>query len=232
MQGRIAHPIERAAERVGVVLLLLVLVLVMFILCGASYLLDEALHRNLESTAARPGVEFVAMPLAAIVARYGHLGADRVTALREGRLGPWLPMLMATALVALTAYVVWSWDTPLTSIGPDVFGVVRWLGTMLVAVFTIVSLPLFPRIVATLSGAIAVPAGLALMHNTLFGAHEMSRMVGSDGSEGAFLFVGLIATPVWILGASWLSQGGRPLFHAAWSGGVMLCLALSGGIAL
>ena len=230
MRGWIAETIEPTAARAGLVLLLLVLVLVMFILCGASYLLDESLHRNLESTAARRGIEFVAVPPAALLAAPAGFGAVRFTALREGRLGSWLPLLMATALIALIAYVVWSWDTRLNSIGPDVFGVVRWLGTMLVAVFTIVSLPLFPRIVATLSGAIAVPAGLALMHNTLFGAHEMSRMVGSDGSEGAFLLAGLIATPVWILGAIWLSQGGRPLFHAAWSGAVMLCLALLGGV--
>ncbi|MCY3571470.1 MAG: hypothetical protein OXH19_09065 [Chloroflexi bacterium] len=231
MKGWIAEIIEPSAEKVGLALLLLVLVPVMFIFCGASYLLDESLHNSLESATARPGVEFVAVPLAALLATIGHFGADRVTALRAGRLGPWLPLLMATALVALTAYVVWSWDTRLNSIGPDVFGVVRWLGTMLVAVFTTVALPLFPRIVATLSGAIAVPAGLALMHNTLFGAHELSHTAGSDGSEGAFLFVGLIATPVWILGASWLSQGGRPMFQAAWSATIMLCLAILGGIA-
>ena len=238
MKGWIAEIIEPSAEKVGLALLLLVLVPVMFIFCGASYLLDESLHNSLESATARPGVEFVAMPVTALLATFGHFGAHRVVALREGRLGSWLPLLMATALVALTAYVVWSWDTSLTRVGPDEFGLVRWLGTALTAAFTVVWLPLFSRVTATLVGMIAGPTLFGLFGYTFFGSQMQIHYAGSDGPGMAALFFTMVATPAWTLGAILMShwtrrgevkqRGAGPLIHGAWSGVVMLSLAILG----
>ena len=85
----------------------------------------------------------------------------------------------------LCAYLAWSWRTPLTTFGPESqFGVVRWLGTALAAAFTVVWLPLFPRVMATLAGMIAGPALFALVGYTFFGSHMQIYWPGSDGRGG------------------------------------------------
>ena len=217
------------AERLGMGLLLLVLALVMLIFGGVgAFLLDYSLHHRYDLPASRPGIELVIVPLSAVAAARWRFGAYRLISYRGSGVGPYLPLLMAATLVGLIAFLVWSWAATLTTVGPDEFGVVRWLGTALAAAFTIIWLPLFPRIMATLAGMIAGPALFGLVGYTLFASHMQIHSLGSDGPGSGAFVVGLVATPVWILGAGWLSQGGRPLFHAAWSGAVMLCLALLG----
>lgn len=220
--------------------LLVVLVALVMLIFGAvgAFLLDDALHDRDGWPAPRPGVELMVVPLTAIGAARWRWGADRIIALRSRRIDPYLPLLMAVALVGLIAYLVWSWDTSLTRVGPDEFGLVRWLGTALAAVSTVVWLPLFPRVTATLVGMIAGPAVFGLFGYAFFGSQMQIHSPGSDGPLGAASNFALVATAAWILGALLMShwtrggevkqQGAAPLFHAAWSGVVMLSLAILG----
>jgi len=220
-------------------LLVLVLTLVMLIFGAAgAFLLDDALHDRDGWPAPRPGIELMIVPIATIVAERWRWGAERILALRTSRADPYLPLAMAAALVGLIAYLVWSWDSSLTRVGPDEFGLVRWLGTALAAVSTVVWLPLFPRVTATLVGMIAGPAVFGLFGYAFFGSQMQIHSPGSDGPAMAAVFFTLVATPIWILGAVLMShwtrrgevkqQGAGPLFHAAWSGVVMLTLAILG----
>ena len=151
-----------------------------------------------------------------------------LNALRSGHAGLYLLLLMSAALVGLISYLVWSWTSPLSTVGPDGFGLVRWLGLALAAAFTLTWLPRFPRVTATLAGMIAGPTLVAVVAVALFGVEMQTSSSGSDGSVGGAWFVGLVATPLWMVGAIWLSQRGSTLVHAAWGGGVMLCLAVWG----
>lgn len=226
-------------ERLGLGALLLLLVLVMLIFgVAGAFTLDDALHHRGGWPAPRPGIELMIVPLTAIGAARWRWGAERILALRSDRADPYLPLLMAMALVGVIAYLVWSWDTSLTRFGPDEFGLVRWLGAALAAAFTVVWLPLFPRVTATLAGMIAGPALFGLVGYACFGSQMQTHYLGSDGPWGTAMNLTLLAMPVWILGAIGLShwtrrgevtrQGAGPLVHAAWSGAAMLCLAVLG----
>ena len=215
-------------EGLGVGILLVVLVLVVFIFgTRGAFLLDDTLHHSNDWRGPWPGLELMIVPATAIGAARWRWGAERILALRINRAEPWIPLLMAAALVGLIAYLVWSWDTSLNNVGPDEFGLVRWLGTALAAILTVVGLPLFPRFTATLVGMIAGSTLFGLLGYTFFGSH-MEIYEGTDGPIGfAFLF-SMIFTSVWVVGAALLSRGARPLFHAMWSGVVMLALAAFG----
>lgn len=220
--------------------LLVVLVALVMLIFGAwgAFLLDDTLHDRTSWSAPRPGIELMVVPLTAIGAARWRWGADRIIALRQSRIDPCLPLLMAAALVGLIAYLVWSWDTSLTLVGPDEFGLVRWLGTALASASTVVWLPLFPRVTATLAGMIAGPALFGLFGYAFFGSQMQIHYWGSDGPWRVAMNFSLLATPLWILGAVLMShwtrrgeikqQGAGPLFHAAWSGLVMLSLAILG----
>lgn len=228
MKGRIAELAEPIAQRFGLFLLLLTLILVMwwFGALGAV-LLDDTLHHHYEWPTTLPGVELVIVPLAAIAAARWQFAADWLTSLRATGLGPSLALLMAMTLVGLFAFLVWSWASPLTTFGPvPEFGVLRWLGTGLGVAFAMVWLPLFPRVTATLAGMIVGPALFALVGYTLGADMRIDSGSGRPGEEAAVLSI--LVMLVWILGARWLSQGRRPLFHAAWSGTVMLFLTALG----
>ncbi len=115
---------------------------------------------------------------------------------------------------------------------------VRRLGTALAAAFTVVWLPLFPRVTATLAGMIAAPALFVLVGYTFFGSHMQIYWPGSDGPGGPAIGFAFLGTLVWLLGAICLSlwvrrgevvrQERHPLIHAVWSGAVTLCLAVLG----
>ncbi len=240
MNAGIGGATEQLAEGLGWIALLLVVTTLMFYF-GAigAFLLDDTLHHRPPGRATLPGVELVIMPLAAIAAARWRVGADRLIALCASRVGPGLGLLMAAALVGLVAYLYWSWETALTTIGPvPEFGLVRWLGTALAAAFTVVWLPLFPRITATLAGMIAGPALFAMIGYTFFGSHMQLASPGSDGLAGVAGGLGLPAAFFWLLGVICLSYLGRrgdlvrqdrpPLSYAVWSGALMLFLAVRG----
>ena len=234
MSRGIRGAVEQLAEGLGWLALLLLLVAVMFVF-GATFLgvgIDYRLH-HVDWPAVRPGIELTVIPFTALTAAHLRIGADRIIALRASRCGPYLPLLMAGSAVGLITYLVWSWATPLNSFGPDEFGVVRWLATVLAAAFTIIWLPLFPRVTATSAGMIAGPALIAIVGYTFF-AECMPvhlRHYGEGGSGAVAILFALASVTVWLPVAIWLShgawfggsggQGRRPVAHALWSGAIM-----------
>ena len=161
---------EQLSERLGWAALVLVAVVVAF-LFGVRLVvigIDELLHPPpWERWAPLLGIELTIIPLSAIAAARLRPGADQIRAIRETRAGPYLPLLMAAALAGLVAYLVWSWLQP-ADVGPERFGYARWLGTALAAAFTLIWLPLFPRLTATLAGMIAGPAIFAVVGYVFF----------------------------------------------------------------
>ena len=149
---------------------------------------------------------------------------------------------MAASLVGLNAFLAWSWITPLTVCGSEpAFGLVRWLGSVLLVVFTFVWLPLFPHVTAILAGMIAGPTLFAVIGYTFFGAcMRPYDPPGIERSGGGAALLSFLATFVWILGAAWLSRrsrpgeafryAARPIYYAVWGGTVMLALALFGTV--
>lgn len=228
MAAGIAYVVGHVTHDLGMVVLLLSLALFTFIVSGAAFLVDESLQQRHGFSVALPGVELLIVPLGTMASAHWRFGWQSLNALRSGRAGLYFPLLMSAALAGLFSYLVWSWTTPLSTVGPDEFGVVRWVGLALAAAFALIWLPLFPRVTATLAGMIAGPALVAVVAFVFFGVEMQTSSSGPDGSGGAALFVGLVATPLWMVGAIWLSQGGRTLLHAAWGGGLMLCLAIWG----
>ena len=161
---------ELFLERLGWVLLVLVVVAVVFLfgvlLAGRG--VHDLLHFFPEewSHSRLTGIELTIVPLSAIAAAWLRPGADRIRSIRQTWAGPWLPLLMAAALAGLCTWLVWSWNpflagswNPfLAGFGPDGYGYARWAGTALAAALTIFWLPLFPRLTAILAGMIAGPA--------------------------------------------------------------------------
>ena len=227
----------RVTERLGWVLLLLVLAAFMWVLGVTVNRFEEFLDRS-ASEAALPGIELTVVPLAALAAARLRFGVDRILALRASRVGPWLPLLMAASLFGLAAYLAWTWEffvRPVYGVELE-FGPLRWLGIALAAGFTWVWMPLFPRITATLAGMIAGPALFALIGYSFF--PECMR-VAARITEYEFgdLILSSIATCVWTIGALPLGLLSSPreekrpaasqMYFALWSGVVMLAMVLS-----
>ena len=229
---------ELFLERLGWVLLILVVVVVVFtfgaLLAGRG--VHDLLHFFPEewSHSRLTGIELTIVPLSAIFAAWLRPGADRIRALRETRSGPWLRLRMAAALAGLCVWLVWSWHLPLASFGPDQFGYARWLGTALAAAFTIFWLPLFPRVTAVLAGMIAGPALFAGLGYLFFESfltmpvrdcYESSCVIGPAFYTLLALMVGSV-----LLGLlPWLAELRRPpLMCAVVSGALALGLAVLG----
>ena len=226
-------------ELLGMAALLVLLAFVMwgFSVAGA-FALDYTLHRALW-TAKLAGTELAIIPLTAIAATKWRFAANRLQTFRASDIGPFLPLLLAATLFGLMTYLRWSWLTPLNAFGPDEFGVVRWLGTALAAAFTMIWLPLFPRITATLAGMIAGPAVFAVIGYTFLGSYMRNPGLSQlESWVGIGLFFLVAVLLVWMPVALWLShrawlgevvrQGRRPLSHALWSGALMLLLTVWG----
>ncbi|MCY4620093.1 MAG: hypothetical protein OXD50_16295 [Chloroflexi bacterium] len=239
MNQRSGRAVERFVELVGMGMLLLVLILVMWLFgMSGAFLLDDVLHHAPGLQATRPGIELVVVPLIAIAAARWRWGADRILTLRWSGAVYFLPALMCASLVGLITYLLWSWMTPLTTVGPNEFGLVRWLGTALAALFVVLWLPLFPRITATLAGMIAGPALLALVGYSFSGSFMQIDSPSSDGPRSAAIGTSFLATLVYLVAAiylnfqAWRNQMFRPerqsLKYAVWSGTVMFVLAFLG----
>ncbi|MXX93204.1 MAG: hypothetical protein F4Y63_07120 [Chloroflexi bacterium] len=140
---------------------------------GVDHLLGElrntpARHSGIQSLASV--MEVLLIPLSAFVAGGTRLGSDWIQGVRDGRLGPWLPLLLAASIVGLATYVWWTLVSLQPGSGADEFGPARWLGAALAVAFPFVWLPLFPRLTWMLAGMIAGPAVVALAGYTFFGA--------------------------------------------------------------
>ena len=117
----------------------------------------------------------VVVPCAAIAAgvlRWGPqgLGAPPPGAIEEPRDSdtPWLPWLGAAVWLVVIGCLLWSWAPPQALIGPNDFGVARWIGTALLAIVAYCGMIFFPRLTASLAGAVVGPAVFAAVGYTFF----------------------------------------------------------------
>ena len=184
-----------------------------------------------------------------------HVEAPRLAALPAGEtIGeppenntPWLPWLGAAVAFAVIWYLGWSWSEPplrvlddlshsteptahLVLIGPDEFGVVRWVGAALLAGSAYLGMIFFPRLTAALAGAVAGPALFAVVGYILFPSFMrdpegqladtlvIASDIGATVVVTAALFTIAYSEPI----------RRRPLSYAVWAGAMAFCLAVSG----
>ena len=196
-------------------------------------------------TPAREGIELAAIPLAAVVAAVLRPPSDRIEVLRAGRIGHWLPLLAAGALGGLVCFLIWSWHWSWHRDEGTV-----WQGTLSRAVWTVLAVPsvyaltvLYPRLMATLAGAIGLPAlfgivALGFPESLVrsLEAHHGHRLYFprrmSAGPEGVFIMTAGATVAIALLAAALLaarfSVWPRSLCYAAVSGAIMFCLAVYG----
>ncbi|MCY3657209.1 MAG: hypothetical protein OXG95_11465 [Chloroflexi bacterium] len=189
---------------------------------------------------ARLGVDPIALvvvPLAAIAAgvlRQGLQGpgAPPPRAVEEPRDSdtPWLPWLGAAVGFAVIGCLVWSWALPQTLIGPNDFGVARWIGTALLVIVAYFGMIFFPRLTASLAGAVVGPAVFAVVGYILFPSlmrdpeWHLADTVFIASRVGATLVV--TAMVLVIAYSETLRQ--RPLTYAVWVGVLTFCMAVGG----
>ncbi len=236
--------VGRAVATLGWVVLLVLLVAVVWLFGLAVWVGtgEVLLGRGFASLEAKlPGIELAIIPLAAVVSARLRFGADRIAAFHARSLSPLLPLLMAASLFGLGAYLVWTWGPPQVELVPDLeFGPLRWLGIMLAAGITWVWTPLFPRVMATLAGMFAGPALFTIIAFPFLGSCVSAYDPHGEGPEGLVaIFLSSLATIVWAVGAHYLLRAslceakrldGRPFYFAAWSGAIMLGMALLGTV--
>ncbi len=149
-------------ERVGMFVLNLLVAALLFLF--AFLLLVGGIVSPLGIGASSPetrfGIELVVVPFAAIVGvllrhRFGWTATLHSTRVPRH----YLPLLAAAALVGLGSYLVWSWNLhwSLHESGVEMLPlqVLRGVGTVLAAGVTFVGTTLYPRVFATLAGAVA-----------------------------------------------------------------------------
>lgn len=170
-------------DRLGTAVLLVVAVGAMLVEAYFGLLwagIDESLHKyHLVRTydpdtgryflvPLRVHIDLVAIPLAAIAAAWLRWGADWIAASRASRVGPLLPLLWAAVLAGVLSYWSWRGGHPhhLFGIHPQ-FGVQRWVSVALMAGVGYGGMMLFPRLTASMAGAVAGPALFAVVGYTL-----------------------------------------------------------------
>lgn len=218
------------ANLLGTVLSVFIVALVM-LGNGIYHLWWAGVDHTLHTYGPLRGIELVLFPLAAIVAAWLCWGAEWIAGLRASRVGPLLPLFGAAVLFAVFRYIGFWWEyreeLP-TGYGP--FVVQRTIGAALVAVVAYIGMVLFPRVTASLAGAIVGPTLFAVVGYFLF----PSFMRDPGGRLAEVLVVvfnlGAIAVAIGAIVAMLRSQRlrQRPLSHAIWMGALMLCLAVSG----
>ena len=199
----------------------------------------------------RVHIDLVAIPLAAIAAawlRWGRGGITTPNAPRKVRARPrWgeertplpgaspvrplLPLLGAAVLFGVFWYWGWWGLNPHHLFGiPPHFGVQRWISVALMAGVGYLGMMLFPRLTASMAGAVAGPTLFAIVGYTLFPSF-MRDPEGrlADTLDIVFLWGALavaIAAILTMLVSKRLRQ--HPLSYALSMGALMLCLAVSG----
>ena len=258
-------PTGQLVERLGTAVLLVVAVGVMTIM-GVFHLwvtgIDRSLHRSYfiddgSREALWVHIDFVAILLAAIAAAWLRRGADWIAAPRVirarsrwGEVGtpppeasparPLLPLLGAVVLFGVFLYWVWWGLNPhhLFGIHPQ-FGVQRWISVALMAGVGYFGMILFPRLTASMAGAVAGPTLFAVLGYTLFpsfmgAASNLNTITDAEARLADMLVVvfnwGALAVAIAAILTMLLSKRlrQRPLSYAVWMGALMLCLAVSG----
>ena len=168
----------------------------------------------------RPGIEFALFPLGAIVAAALPGWGARIETLRSKRLAPLLGLGAAGTLVLLVLALGWVWAQ----------GDEWWIGPARLSLAALTAgagyagAVLFPRLTATLSGAIAVPAVVGIVILSL-PRDLLVELQG--GGEPRDLLVALAAAAslallVLAVIAARYRLWPRLLSHGAWSGAIMI----------
>ncbi len=242
-------------DRLGIAVLLVVAVGAMLI--WAYYWLlwagiEESLHKYFlvytydaetgqDSTVPlRVHIDLVAIPLAAIAAAWLRWGAGWIAASRASRVGPLLPLLGAVVLSGVFWYWAWWVYNPhhLFGIHPQ-FGVQRWISVALMAGAGYGGMMLFPRLTASMAGAVAGPALFAVLGYTLFpsfmgAVSDLNTITDAEARLADALagagFLGTLAVAIAAILAMRFSARLRrhPLSYALWVGALTLCMAVSG----
>ena len=158
-------------------------------------------------------------------------GPDAIDEPRENNT-PWVPWLGAALAFAVVVYLVWSWAPPQTLVGPSQFGVARWVGTALVAGVGYFGMIFFPRLTASLAGAVVGPALFAVVGYILF----PSFMQGPEGRTADILALASVVGATVVATAMPLAIASSERFrrsllsYVVWTGVLTFCLAVFGTI--
>lgn len=221
--------VERAIERLGWFALLALVTVVMwsaFVIAGLGIEELTIAHGYGSPEAVWPGLWLAIIPLVTLAVIRWHPCGDRLLALRRGRVGSFLPMLMAASMSVLAVAFILAPD-----LGPQRgFSALSVLGVVLAVAFCWVWTPFFPRIVATFAGACAGLAMVTLVGEPVFGSCLREVHHVRETSPGLFVvMVCPLLTFFWGMGALWLSLAeARPAYHSLWSGVFTLTMALIG----
>lgn len=177
----------------------------------------------------------VAVPFAAIAA-----GVLREATLRLGPGGrppragendtPWLPWLGAAVAFATVGYLVWSMALPQALIGPNDFGVARWIGTALLVIVAYLGMIFFPRLTASLAGAVVGPAVFAVVGYILFPSlmQDPEWRLADTLLIASHVGATLVVTAMVLVVAYSETLRQRPLTYAVWAGLLTFCMAVYG----
>ena len=241
--------VGRALERLVLALLLLALVIVVWLFGFVSASSPDELfvdysHGSLNFILQR--VWIFIFPLTAIAATRLRYGADRLLALRRSRVGPVLPMLLVASLLLGSLFglgLVLSLFGKYASAETQL-GALGWLGVVLITAYAWFGTLLLPRITASFAGVLAGLALVAIVGDPLAGScwswPNYDPSTEYTGALGGwyFIFYSPLATIIWAMG-SWIlwttertgtdTHGPRYLLpFAAWSGTIILAMALAG----
>ena len=188
----------------------------------------------------RMGLEFVALPLAALAAARLRWGAECIGGARESRVGWLLPLLGAVVVAGMFWFIGWFWQDPQYLFGIHLlFGVQRWIAVAIAAAVGYLGVILFPRLTAAMAGAVAGPALFAVVGYTLFpsfikAASDRDTITDAEARLADTLtivfFWGVLAVAIAAILSMVVSRRLRqhPLSHAVWAGALMLFMTVSG----
>ncbi len=122
--------------------------------------------------------ELLLIPLAVLAGALLRPRLSRFTTLQGSNWRPILPLMVGCALVALFAYLGWTWERP-----AGLLSVERVLGTLLTVAAAFAAAALYPRLMAALAGAIAAPALFGLV--AFLVPDSLIRTIGADVFESS-----------------------------------------------
>ncbi len=123
----------------------------------------------------RAGIELFVIPVAAIAGVLARHRIEWFASLHTRRVGPYLPLFTAAVLLGLALYWVWIYELPDNE---ELRGVLRVSGAVISASVMFVGISLYPRVFATLAGALgatAVSAGVVFLSSLIFGSAAVEQ---------------------------------------------------------
>ncbi|MXW34398.1 MAG: hypothetical protein F4Z60_01880 [Chloroflexi bacterium] len=119
---------------------------------------------------------------------------------------------------------------PQALIGPNDFGVARWIGTAQLVIVAYLGMIFFPRLTASLAGAVVGPAVFAVVGYILFPSlmRDPEWHLADTLVVASHVRVTLVVTAMVVVIAYSETLRQRPLTYAVWAGVLTFCMAVSG----